>query len=137
MRTICQESSKGSRPLALVGIAALVVGYVPLTGLDHLHLHIDHGLHFIHDHLHIGQHKHDHVARWSGRPVDRRDHRDSDDDEITGSAVVSFSHSSQLRPPAIDVTGQLSPVATGGEHRFLVDDSSTPHPSWKSRAPPG
>ncbi len=114
-------------------IVTLIVSYVPLTGLDHLHLHLDHGLRFFHDHLHIGQHDHGHPH--DTEPSENHDD-DSGEDKDPGSAVVSLGHAAQVLPSAVEFEGPSSPVA---DQTALVDAiafDETLHPSWDSRAPP-
>jgi len=121
----------------LAAVAALVIGYVPLTGLDHLHLHIDHGHEFFHDHLHIGHHEHGDRHDHPAEPSDDHDHGDPGDEQDLGSAVVSLGQAAQVRPPAVEIEGSASPVR--GRTLPASDcafDQEPLHPSWDSRAPP-
>lgn len=122
------------RSVVFAAVVALVVTYVPLTGLDHLHLHIDHGLQFFHDHLHIGHHEHDHSHRT--QPSDNHNDNDSGDEQDLESAVVSVGHAAQVRPAVVDVEDAASSIA--GRTALPANRATDQplHPSWDSRAPP-
>jgi hypothetical protein len=114
----------------------LVLSYVPLTALDHLHLHIDHGLHLFHEHLHIGHHEHETEDRH------RRDHREphdpgqSDDECPSSSAVISLGQAAQVRPVAVflDVAGAQAAVPS--PELAVVPFEEPTHHSRNPRAPP-
>ena len=120
----------------LAAVAALVVGYVPLTGLDHLHLHVDHGLHVFHDHLHIGHHEHDHHHRHPAEPGGSPDDDDSGDEQDRRSVVVSLGHAAQIRPPAVEIANSEAAVVRIPTRSAAVVVEATLHPSWNPRAPP-
>ena len=123
------------RWMILVLGAALVLAYVPLTGLDHLHLHLEHGLRFAHDHLHVGHHEHSHAEPADPAPDGRGEHRDGDDDSA-GSAVVSFGNASQVRPLGIDLERQDSRLPNQGLRDVAIGTGAALRPSWQPRAPP-
>ena len=120
----------------LAAIAALVVGYVPLTGLDHLHHHIDHGLEFFHDRLHIGHHDHGGPDEHPADPREEHDDGDPGDESESGSAVVSLGQSAQVQPPAVEIDDSASPTVGHTQLRVVRAFDQPLHPSWDSRAPP-
>lgn len=124
------------RPVAIAAVAVLVVGYVPLTGLDHLHLHIDHGVRLFHDHLHIGNHQHAHHHQNPAEPVKDTERDDRGEDRDPVSAVVSLGHPAQVRPPAVRIADSASPIAGRTVQPVVIPFVEPLHPSWDSRAPP-
>jgi hypothetical protein len=131
-----RQRSHGStglpRAAALAVIPLLILSYLPLTGLDHLHLHISPKIEFIHAHLHIGHHNHSDPA--DGEP----DGADPDSgDPPHASAVVSYGHAHQICPDALQLPASPSPSRPRLISAPARPDAKTPaHPSWDSRAPP-
>ena len=117
----------------LAAVVTLVVTYVPLTGLDHLHLHIDQGLQFFHDHLHIGHHEHGQPHQ--AQPSENHDD-DSSEEQDLESAVVSLGHGAQVQAAVVNVETADSSVE--GRTALPADRATDQplHPSWDSRAPP-
>jgi hypothetical protein len=115
-------------------VAVLVIGYIPLTALNHLHLHIDRGLEFIHDHLHIGHHEH---GRHNTDSHQDTRHDDADEEPLQPSSVVTFALGAQVRPPAVEIQAVRAAVE---ERPWIATDHDVRtvalHPSWDSRAPP-
>jgi len=117
----------------LAATVTLIVGYVPTTGLDHLHLHLDHGFRLFHDHLHIGHHDHGHPHDTT-RPENHDG--DSGKDKDPGSAVVTIGHGAQVQPAAVQLDGPSAPVADHTAPVTAVAFDEPLHPFWHSRAPP-
>lgn len=122
-----------SRPAVLVAVVALVLGYVPETGLDHLHLHVKNGHEFVHDHLHVGLHEHGQPG--PAAPADTHD----DHGETPGrrSAMVSYAQAAQQRPPSVEVAQVAIPADEApwfGVHQG--GRSAEVHRPSNPRAPP-
>jgi hypothetical protein len=128
--------------MTIVAVAALVTGYIPLTGFDHLHLHIDHGVRFFHDHLNIGHHEHGHHHAHGGHEThparssgDRGD-GDGSDDSRPASTVVTLGHVAQVVPAEARLEADGTPLLIATSQPTAIERDESLHPSWQSRAPP-
>jgi hypothetical protein len=119
----------------LVTVTPVLIGYVPETGLDHLHLHHKDGVELIHDHVHVGHHEHDSHQHSPGKADESRDdHGDYPGDR---SIVVTYTRAAQVQPPAVVVeTAATALEETPWSATDPVRRSTEVHPAWSPRAPP-